>query len=69
MRLAASTSNGYAVPKRERHHSYDESLDAPPKLIADEIADVEAEVPADENDPIERIEEDDTSAPSAFEEE
>ncbi len=70
MHPAARGSNAQTVPKRrQRHHSYDESVDEPPKLIADEAADVEAEVPAEENEPVERIERDDTPAPPAFEEE
>lgn len=70
MHPTAGGSNTRLVPKRrQRHHSDDESVDTPPKLIADEAADVEAEHPAEENEPIERVEPDDAYAPRAFEEE
>ncbi len=70
MHPAAGGSNALSVPKRrQRHHSYDESVDEPPKLIADEVTDVEAERPAEENEPVERIERNDTHVPPAFEEE
>jgi len=63
-------SRARVIPKRrQRHHSYDESVDEPPKLIAAEAADIEAEIPADENEPVERIERDEAPAPPAFEEE
>ncbi len=70
MHLTASDLHARSVPKRrQRHHSYDESLDEPPRLIADEVSDVEAERPAEENEPVERIERDDTPVSPAFEEE
>ena len=67
---AASAGRRHAiVPKRrQRHYSYDESLDEPAKLIADEPADVEAEAPAEDSEPVERIETNNSSEPSAFEE-
>lgn len=46
------------VPKRrERHYSYDESLDESANLIADEPTAIESETPAEENEPIEWAEE------------
>ncbi len=70
MHLTADGSHALSVPKRrQRHHSYDESVDEPPKLIADEVTDVEAERPAEENEPVERAERDDAPLPPAFEEE
>jgi hypothetical protein len=70
MQAAALGSKAERIPKRrQRHHSYDESLDEPPKLIAEETTDVETEVPAEENEPVERIEREDTSDTPAFEEE
>ena len=57
------------VPKkRQRHHSYEEDTDEPPTLIESEAIEVEAEVPAEENEPIERTEPDDANA-GAFDEE
>ena len=42
------------VPKRrQKRSSYDESLDEPGKLIADEPVEIESEVPAEENEPVE----------------
>jgi hypothetical protein len=56
------------VPKRrQRHYSYDESLDEPATLIADEPAEIEHEAPAEEAESVERIEADFPSEPSAFE--
>jgi hypothetical protein len=70
MQPTARGSDARIVPKRrQRHHSYDESVDEPPRLIAEESVEVEAEVPADENEPMERVEADDAAAPPAFEEE
>ncbi len=69
MQPTAHHSVAGTVPKRrQRHHSYDESVDEPPALIADESVEVEAEIPAEENEPVERIERDDADAPPAFEE-
>lgn len=44
-----------AGPRRDKHYSYDESVDEPGRLIDDEPVEIEAEVPADENDPEERV--------------
>ena len=57
------------VPKRrQKHYSYDESLDEPGKLIADEPTAVEDEAPAEENEPVEGAEPNNTVGPPAFEE-
>ena len=53
--------------KRDRHHSYDESLDEPPKLIEDEPVEIEEAVPAEENPPIEKDEKKELDS-AAFEE-
>jgi hypothetical protein len=59
----------FSRPKRrERHHSYNEGVDQSPKLIADEPVEIEEEIPADENEPVERIEENNESDPPVFEE-
>lgn len=71
MHPAARGSNARIIPKRrERHHSYDESVDEPPKLLEDEAVTVETEAPAEENESIESSEQDNSTAvPPAFEEE
>ncbi len=67
---AARGSNSGKIPKRrQRHHSYDESVDEAPKLLDNEPVAVESETPAEDNQPIEREEQDDASVPPAFEEE
>jgi hypothetical protein len=65
-----STTGGQSdVPKRrQRHYSYDESVDEPPKLIEDEPVEIEEEVPAEENEPLERVEKDSNLTPPEFEE-
>ena len=67
---AAPGSNSGTVPKRrQRHHSYDESVEESPKLLENEPVAVETETAAENNQPIERDEQDETPAPPAFEEE
>ena len=58
------------IPKqRQRHHSYDESVDEPAKLIEDEAVDVEGAVPLEESEPVEGADEKNNERPPAFEEE
>jgi hypothetical protein len=51
--------NGSASPPiprpRQKHHSYDESVDEPAGLIEDEPVEIEGETPAEENEPVEQI--------------
>ena len=56
-------------PKRKdrRHYSYDEGADEPAGLIDQEAADVEAEHPIDDTEPVERVDKGEDKAPS-FEE-
>jgi hypothetical protein len=54
---------------RQRHHSYDESVDESARLIEEEQTEIEAEVPAEENEPVERGEKDEPPATPAFEDE
>ncbi len=54
--------------RRQRHYSYDESVDEPAKLIEDEPVEIQEEIPAEENQPVESIEENNRSDPPAFEE-
>ena len=57
------------VPKRrKRHYSYDESVYEPAELIEDEPVEIEKEIPADENQPVEKVEENNKPDPPAFEE-
>ena len=56
------------VPKkRQKHHSYDESVDEAAKLLEQEAVEIERAIPSEDTPPIERIEPDDHEAP-AFEE-
>jgi hypothetical protein len=58
-----------AVPKkRPKHHSYDESVDEPAKLLEQEAVEIEKETPSEDTPAIERVERDDRELPS-FEEE
>ena len=54
--------------RRRRRKSYDESVDEPARLIDIESVEVEREVPAEENEPVERIEKPDKPEKPAFEE-
>ena len=54
--------------RRERHYSYNESVNEPAKLILDEPVEIEKEVPAEENEPVERIKENNQSNSPAFDE-
>ena len=54
--------------RREQHHSFDESVNEPSKLIEDEPVEIEEEVPAEENEPLERIDENNEPSSPAFEE-
>lgn len=56
------------VPKRQKHYSYNESLDEPASLISHEPTDVEGETPAEDNEPIEAVEQNSAEAARAFEE-
>ena len=69
MTTVTGGESGAIVPKRrQRHYSYDESVDEPAKLIEDEPVEIEEEVPAEENEPLERVEENNKSDTPAFEE-
>jgi len=64
--VGQSSSN---VPKRRRKHlSYDESIDESAKLIEEEAVEIEQELPAEENEPLESIEETQIPDTPAFEE-
>jgi hypothetical protein len=68
MQTAAGSAWTLGGPKRrERHHSY-EGVDEPAKLIEQEPVEIEEEIPAEENESVERVEENNKSDPPAFEE-
>jgi hypothetical protein len=57
MKALAQARRGGIVPKRrQRHYSYDESLNEPAGVIANEPAEIEEEIPAEESDSVERLE-------------
>lgn len=68
MKIGSAALGHDCVPKRSRrHYSYDESLDEPPRLLADEPVEVECETPAEERESVEGTEEN-NSEPPVFEE-
>jgi hypothetical protein len=52
-------------PKKK---NYDESVDEPAKLIENEPVEVERETPAEDNQPVEQVEDNNESNAPAFEE-
>jgi len=68
MKAAAAALHRAIVPKRrQRHYSYDESLDEPGQLIADESVEIEGETPTEERESVETAEAEEPGAP-VFEE-
>jgi len=68
--MQSASSDKFATgnpKKRRRRYSYDESVDEPAKLIEIESVEVEAEVPAEENEPVKGIEPDNNHETPAFE--
>ncbi len=65
---SAGTCRANVPTRRQRHYSYNESLDEPAKLIADEPTDIEKGTPAEENESVERIRDNDGAEPPEFEE-
>jgi hypothetical protein len=69
MNAQSGAEKNRAGPKqRDKHLSYDESVDEDAKLIDAEPVEVEAEVPAEENEPIEGTTQNDKPPPPSFEE-
>lgn len=62
-----SKENGPGPKTKEKHYSYDESVDEDAKLIDAEPVEIEAEVPAEENESVEGAKEEKPPSP-AFEE-
>jgi len=68
MRTVTPTRNASKIPKRrQKHYSYNESVDESAQLIEDEPMDIEKAVPGEENEPVEKIEKDSTPDTPAFE--
>lgn len=63
----AHERSGTIVPKRPKHHSFDESVDEPAKLINEEAVDVEEAVPLEDNESVESADDRNDVGP-AFEE-
>jgi hypothetical protein len=64
---AGEKIGGGLSKRRRRRNSYDESVDGPAKLIEMESVEIEAEVSAEENEPVETIEPKDKPETPAFE--
>ena len=70
MQDAACDKKAEIIPKkRQRHHSYDESVDEPAPVIEKESVEVEAESQPEENESVETSKPEDETDSSAFEEE
>jgi hypothetical protein len=53
MRTMTSDQHSIGVPKRrQKHHSYDESVDEPAKLLEEEAVDVEEAAPLEDNESV-----------------
>jgi hypothetical protein len=67
--LPSNVQKNRGGPKeKDKHYTYNESVEETAKLIDAEPVEVEAEVPAEENEPIESTQEKDNPAPLLFEE-
>ena len=67
MTPASSRSNETEPPRRGGRRSYNEGVDEPGKLIADEPVEVEKETPQEENELVERPAPENAPRPPAFE--
>jgi hypothetical protein len=54
--------------KDRRHTSYDEGVDEPPGLLEKEPTDIEKGIPADETEPLQRVEDQEGVGPPAYDE-
>jgi hypothetical protein len=68
MDVASRSRSGAIGPKRQKHYSYNENIDEPAKLIADEPVEIEREVPAEERESVERSKDNGKPESPAFEE-
>jgi hypothetical protein len=64
----ASENSRMAVPPRNRRNSPSEQTDEAPGLVEREYVEVERDIPADDNQPIEGNQPDGRPEPPAFEE-
>jgi len=64
--MATAARAGFG-PKQRKHFSYDEEVDEAGKLIDKETADIEREAPADENEPLQRVDRNEPRQPPGFE--
>jgi len=55
-------------PKQKKHYSYDENVDEPGKLIDKETVYIERETPADDNEPLQQVEDQGKREPPGFQE-
>jgi hypothetical protein len=68
MQFSTGKKRSRAGPKRkDKHYSYDESVDEAAKLLEDEPVEIEHAIPAEENEPVEHVEEAEEGS-AAFEE-
>ena len=63
----SNSTNEAGSPPRKRRNSHSEQTDEAPGLIEKEEVEVEREIPADDNQPIERIEPHERPEPPVFE--
>lgn len=68
MTKAAGAEDRAGPKTRDKHYSYDESVDESAKLIDSEPVEIEAEVPSEENEPVENNRQDEKPPPPVFEE-
>lgn len=54
--------------KRAKHYSYNASVNEAPEVIEDEVVDIEGNIPAEENEPIGPLGENDERISVVFEE-
>lgn len=66
--MTAPSGKGLGPKQRDKHYSYDESLDESPKLIESETVEIEAEVPCDTSEPVEGVTREEENPPPVFEE-
>lgn len=66
--MTAPSGKGAGPKQRDKHYSYDESLDEAPKLIESETVEIEAEVPCDTSEPVEGVTQEEEKLPPVFEE-
>jgi hypothetical protein len=66
--MTAPSGKGPGPKQRDKHYSYDESLDEAPKLIESETVEIEAEIPCDTSEPVEGVTQEEEKSPPAFEE-